>query len=106
MTLEEVRRRSAGLLGTAYRAEIAHAIAVGGGEPVTAQPLADFTSVPYPRVVDELHRLVELGLLSRIEGQERQRFYKPVPSAYWRLAAAVFNELVHDSESDEHSGRL
>jgi hypothetical protein len=98
----ELRRVSRQLLGSSYKLEVAAAIEAAGARPVYARQL--LPSVPGARdnqIGECLKHFETAGLLKRnptAGGREPQTF-KVLPSAYWRLCAALRDEI------DEQSSR-
>lgn len=96
MDVLALRKRSKAMLGREYRLEIAAAIDACHGESFTTQSIASATGIFYPRVREDLQRLLQAGLI-RISAAAREVQYEPVPTTYWEAAARLLMEATPTS---------
>lgn len=91
--LQELRELSDALVGRMYRLEIGAAIADADGDVISIREISESTGIFYQRVQEDIQRLVACGLLTHTDTRDGTKYFKPRPTAYWRLCRAVAEEV-------------
>lgn len=95
-----MRRLSKGMVGNAYRAEIAWAIGRGETEILTAHGVATDLGIPHNLVSSQLKAFVSIGIMENVPSVEGQRFryYRRLESPYWGAMCDLFDCLMADPD--------
>lgn len=94
-----LRGHSKALLGREYRLQVAAAIDGCHGETFTTQSIASATGIFYPRVQEDLQRLLHAGLIDVAE-KGRDVRYRAVETVYWDAASRLLRESTGDPEAN------
>jgi predicted component of type VI protein secretion system len=92
---DEIRAVSKALFGSRYRLEAANAVATGG-DVLYAREIAQRLAVGDNQAQLELRHFEGAGLLLRLDrvAGQRQQYYQRRDSEFWRLARALYDEVV------------